>query len=414
MIAGKPSLRTMLLTVDPAKPAVSGADLRNYQNAVAATELGQVLLVSVRPLGDAEADKGGQIGLASLSVAGGPRGRSLLRRTAKIEVRMSQAILARLKALVREFRPDVVLVEGISLFQLVEPLRKLAPKLILDMHNVESDLAGQFSRSQPRRRFGWLMTSEADRIAALERRALALVDRVWVCSQEDRERLLRKFAPAIPVDVVPNGIPRPHAMPAQPLPLADGASGMPVMVFVGHLAYAPNVEAAKRLALSILPQVRRTLPSARLILAGRRPVPAVEELARQDGVEVVADPDDLDPIFRRGHVSIVPLTAGGGTRIKILEAMAWGLPVVATPLAAEGHGFVDGEDIALAESDADLAGTIVALSRDPERMQRMRAGARQNALLRFGPKAIEQAVRRGLGLPVSETRATGRKSPSTD
>lgn len=404
----------LILTVDPAFPPISGADLRNVQNASAAADAGPVLLVSLLPQTDDPSQTAPGIRTASLTRPQEGRARSLSRRSAALQPRVTGKALVRLEALMREFRPDTVLVEGIPLFQLIEAVRPLAPRLILDMHNVESELAGQLSPGQPRRRFGWLMTSEADRIAALERRALSLVDRVWVCSQEDRERLVRKFAPAIPVDVVPNGIPRPHAMPAQPLPLPDGASGMPVMVFVGHLAYAPNVEAARRLALAILPEVRQALPEARLILAGRQADAVAAELGGLDAVEIIPDPEDLGPIFRRGHVSVAPLSAGGGTRIKILEAMAWGLPVVATPLAAEGQGFVNGEDIVLAESDADLAGTIVALSRDPERMQRMRAGARQNALLRFGPKAIEQAVRRGLGLPVSDTRATGRKSPSTD
>ncbi|WP_457939470.1 glycosyltransferase [Mesorhizobium sp. 10J20-29] len=390
------SPRTLVLTVDPANPPVSGADLRNFQNAVAAAELGQVRLVSVHPLGGAAPVS--RVETHSLSVSGEQRGRPVARRTADIEVRLSRRLLERLLDQVRDFRPDTVLVEGIPLFPLLRHIRPLVPKVILDMHNIESDLAAQIAAGRGRGLFGVLRRSEAESIGALEAAALKMVDRVWICSEDDRQRLLSLVDVNIPVDIVPNGIPRSSAIPASLDALPGHGQGFPVMVFVGHLSYPPNVEASGRLASTILPRVRQSFPTARLILAGRSPAASVEALAQPDLVDVIADPADLSDIFRRGHLSVIPLSCGGGTRIKILEAMAWGLPVVATPLAAEGHGLVEGIEIVAAQSDEEVAQAIIDLCSKPEVLERQRQAARERVMESFGPETIRQAVRDGLGL----------------
>ena len=317
---------------------------------------------------------------------------------------MGRAILGRLLDLVRDFRPDIVLVEGIPLYAMLRHLRPLVPTLVLDMHNIESDLAEMIAPGQRRRGlFGFPGRSEAACIRDIEQSALTMVDRVWICSNEDRERLFAKFEVKIPVDLVPNGIPRQAEIPGELEALPTGEGGFPVMIFVGHLAYAPNVEACRRLALEILPRVRQAFPSARQILAGRMPGAAVQDLAQLDGVEVIANPDDLAGIYRRGHVSVVPLSSGGGTRIKILEAMAWGLPVVATPLAAEGHGFAAGEEIELSQTDDGLAQQIIALCSEPERLERQRQMAHRKLTREFGAETIRNAIRKGLGLAGDRT-----------
>ena len=121
-------------------------------------------------------------------------------------------------------------------------------------------------------------------------------------------------------------------------------------------------------------------------------------MAELPGVELVADPAGLSPLLARGHICALPLAAGGGTRIKILEAAAWGLPVVATALAAEGQEFWDGDEIMIAETDQAIARAVVALLAEPERLERQRRLAHEKVMLLYGPSAIENAVRRGFGL----------------
>ena len=389
--------RVLVVSHDPAFPPASGGDLRNHRNAVAAAAFGPVCLVSVRSQALVPDAADPPIRIEALTIEGEARSASIGWWRLRAEHRISRSALARLETLVRDFHPDTIVVEGIGLFKLLQPLRPLTKQLILDMHNVESDLAGQLHRAD-RARSAAARLATALAIRRLERKALSLVDRVWVCSSEDRERLMTLFPYTVPIDVVPNGIPHagdiPETLPDEPA--AD--TNFPVILLVGHLDYPPNVDAAKRLAGSILPRIRQTLPAARLVIAGRRPKPAVRALARLPAVELVENPETMAPLLSRAHLTIIPLAAGGGTRIKILEAMAWGVPVIATPLAAEGLGLVDNEELLLSDTDGGLADMAVSLCLDTDRRARQRISAHQAVWARFGPQAISNAVRDGLGL----------------
>jgi len=383
--------RTLIVSHDPSFPPASGSDLRNYRNAEAAAGFGPVCLVSVRPKTEGNVPDP-LIRVEALSVEGEPRTASIGWWRSRAENRIPRSALTRLETLIVEFRPDTIVIESISLFKLMRPLRPLAEQLILDMHNVESDLAGQIRHLSAKR------TAAAFGVRFLERKALSVVDRVWVCSNLDRQKLMTLSRHKIPIDVVPNGIPQagngPGRLPAEP----STGNGFPVIVFIGHLAYPPNVDAAQRLASVILPRIRNALPDARLVLAGRTPRPEVRALSGLPGVELIEDPADVAPLLSSAHLTIVPLTAGGGTRIKILEAMAAGVPVVATPIAAEGLDLVENEEVLLSHSDETLAETAIELCLDPERRARQRLRAYQAVWARFGPQAIRDAVRNGLGL----------------
>ena len=197
---------------------------------------------------------------------------------------------------------------------------------------------------------------------------------------------------------MPNGIPRagqfPRSLPSQPA-IPDG---FPLILYVGHLGYEPNIDAAGALARTILPRVRDRLPAAKLVLAGRSPAPPVRALVGLDGLSLVEDPHDIKPLLCADHLTIVPLAMGGGTRIKILEAMALGVPVIATPLAVEGLGLIEGEEVLLSGTDEGLAEMAVGFCSDRARMASLRARAHGAAWSRFGPQAIRDAVRHGLGL----------------
>jgi len=396
-------LRTLVLAPDPAAPPVSGAELRNWQNAVAASRVGPVTFASVRPVLEAGGEFDSKVHVTALTAQGEPRGRSLGRRRTSVDIRIPQSALKRLVALVRDFQPDVVVVEGLPLFPLLKCLRPLSRLLILDMHNVESHLSGQMgNRPKHPVLLSRFFPDDAARILRLERKAIPLVDRIWVCSDQDEDRIRRLFRVPIPVDVVPNGIPRFEAPKELPPFRAVGAES-PIILFVGHLSYRPNIDAAVRLATKILPLVQQRFPEPRLILAGRSPAPAVRSLENVSGVKILANPDDILSVIRQAHLTVVPLLSGGGTRLKILEAMAWGLPIVATSRAVEGLGLVDGRDVLIAETDDDFAKHIVTLCAEPERIEVQRQTAHDKVISLFGPAAIERAVCKGLGLDADQT-----------
>jgi len=376
-------MRCLFLTAHPAFPPVTGADLRNWQNASAAAQLGEVRLVSVI------AGSEGVTDVARLTTSHlGSDAEALYRLppgSASIDLAIDPGRIEALERVVQEFRPDLIVIEHLGLHPFLPMLRQCGARLVLDLHNVESDLAGQIS--QKRDWFGAKRRREQRTIAALEAQVVAGVDAVWVCSGEDAARLGKRGLG--PVSVVPNGLPRAGAAPRR-LPSEPDAAG-PELLFIGHLGYTPNVVACRSLARRILPRVRRSLAQARVTLAGRNPARKVRRLA-SSGVRIVANPDDLAPLLRGAHMTVVPLRSGGGTRFKIIEAMAWGVPVVSTPLGAEGLGLRHGHDILLAESDSGLADLITALWQDPARRSALRTQAHATAWDRFGPERIDQAV----------------------
>ncbi len=136
----------------------------------------------------------------------------------------------------------------------------------------------------------------------------------------------------------------------------------PSLLFVGNLNYVPNLDAAERLATSILPALRRRFPAAELHLAGAGK--AAVQFARRSGVHAHGFVADLGPLYDRASVTVVPLRAGGGSRIKILEAFAYGLPVVATPVAAAGLDVSDGDQLLIADDDTELVGAALRIATD--------------------------------------------------
>src|SRR5262249_18253181 len=167
-------------------------------------------------------------------------------------------------------------------------------------------------------------------LARMERRAAETARAVVAVSERDAEHYRELGAPR--VYVAPNGVDTRAYAALGPC----GHSGRPVILFVGTMSWLPNVSAVQFLASAVLPAVRRCIPAAQLRIVGADPTPEVQALAALPGVEVTGRVPDIAPYLREAHVLAVPLEAGGGTRLKILEAFAAGVPVVATGVAAAG------------------------------------------------------------------------------
>jgi glycosyltransferase involved in cell wall biosynthesis len=195
---------------------------------------------------------------------------------------------------------------------------------------------------------------DARAIGREERRRLAAFGEIVLCS--DRERsLLRPMAGR--VRVVPNvvdGPDRPY----------DAAAGR-TLLFVGFLGYDVNVDALTWLVGEILPRIVAARPDTRLVIAGRSPAEEVRAMARHPAVTVIADPPDLEPLYGAARAVVAPLRQGGGTRIKVLEALARGTPAVLTRVAAEGLDLADGREAFIEDAAAGYAARCLALLGDP-------------------------------------------------
>ena len=232
-------------------------------------------------------------------------------------------------------------------------IRKLQPdaKLVLDAHNVEAEIVERVAESAPR----WqrkAMRWQARRIRELETGLAQHMDLIFTCSEKDAEAFRAMGASA--VRVVPNAIP-----PLSPTLVAQRRD----VVFVGSLDWRPNADAALILARDIWPRCRALLPGARLVLVGRNPPQHVQALAAHD-VVVTGGVESVQPWLDGAFATAIPLKAGSGTRIKILEAWAAGVPVVASRVAAEGLPYTDGKDVLLAEEPSEFARALVRLWRD--------------------------------------------------
>jgi glycosyltransferase involved in cell wall biosynthesis len=248
--------------------------------------------------------------------------------------------------------PDVVIVEHVQLLPYARGIR--ARTRVLDMHNVESALAARVAAaSGGLRRLAWAV--EARALRALERRSREC-DVVAVVSDVDRTTLSGVVAHPRVV-VVPNAWDEPEPLP----PAAD-----PVVSFVALLSWGPNVDAAGWFCREVWPRVLEQLPEAHLQLVGRNPADAVRALAGPS-VEVTGTVPDLTPWYARTRVTVAPLLAGGGSRLKILESLAAGRPVVATTIGAEGLEDLLGRGVLVADDPAAMAAEVVALLSDPAR-----------------------------------------------
>jgi polysaccharide biosynthesis protein PslH len=171
------------------------------------------------------------------------------------------------------------------------------------------------------------------------------------------------------VERIPLGI----DIPATPLSATGTAESL--VTFVGGYAHPPNVDAALRLMRDIMPAVRRVVPEARLTLVGANPSAAMYAAAGPAD-RVTGEVDEVAPYLGEAAVVALPIHLGGGMRVKLLEALAAGKAVVASPLAAEGTGVEDGRQLRLAETDEDAASAIAALLQDPQERERLARTAR--------------------------------------
>jgi glycosyltransferase involved in cell wall biosynthesis len=179
--------------------------------------------------------------------------------------------------------------------------------------------------------------------------------RTVVVSQPDKDELL-SINPSLRVEVIPNGIDLYHFRRVR------GRKKAPALLFVGNYEYAPNVDAALRLAHAIFPQVRAVIPEVKLWLVGNAPPPELQQLVSAS-IKVTGRVPDVRAYLARATAFVCPLRFGAGIKNKVLEALAIGCPVVATPLSVDGIDVRDGHDVLLT-GDEDMPATIVRLMRD--------------------------------------------------
>ena len=286
-------------------------------------------------------------------------------------------MVARVRAIATTWNPDIVQIEHSFLAPYVRAIPDDHPgKTILSMHNLG---ALQYRRMLRLRTGIWqklLFLFKWMLMRGWEPRWAAKFDHCLVVSPVE-ERLLRAAVPNLPVSVIDNGADTESRRRLPPPP------GGNALLFVGTMGYPPNADAVLHFHRAIMPRLRRRIPDVELIVVGRHPPPAVRRLDQQPDVTVTGYVNDLIPWYQRSRITVVPLRAGGGTRLKILESMALGRPVVSTSLGCEGLEVSDCEHILVADNPAEFADAVIRLIEDEELYRRMISSARQRVETRY-------------------------------
>ena len=269
---------------------------------------------------------------------------------------------------------DIVQIESIHLMNYLAVIRaaRSHPIVVCDWHNIESDLMAQYAEREQSIARKTYARRTARLMKEFEQRALNEFDGHMVVSEQDAERLRRINSRAC-IFVIENGVDVSYYA-------SEPSSGKKRIVFVGSMDYHANIDGAINFARNVWPNVRKQKPELIFTIVGRDPSPDVRALSSIDGVEVTGSVDDVRPFYREAIAAVVPLNVGGGSRLKILEAMAAGVPVVSTKLGAEGLDLSDGENILLTDGPEEIDEAVIRIIDNRELAKRLITGA--DALIR--------------------------------
>lgn len=288
--------------------------------------------------------------------------RSLFSGTSyNVERFRSPAFERRLVEVVREEPFDAVLLESLYMVPYVPALRAAtrAP-VVLRSLNVEHEIWEGLARGHAHAATRLYLGHLARRLRAYEIATLNDVDAILPVTPEDASTYAR-LGVRVPLHVAPVGV------DAASCPDLAGTGDPRSLVFLGSLDWRPNVEAVDWFLESVWPLVRAAVPDARFLVAGSSPPPGLEAPVPGRGVRFLGRVEDAREFLASGAAMVVPLLSGGGIRVKILEAMSLGVPVVSTRLGASGIDARDGAEILVADDPEELAEACVGLLEDRER-----------------------------------------------
>ncbi|GCL64405.1 TIGR03087 family PEP-CTERM/XrtA system glycosyltransferase [Pseudaquabacterium pictum] len=276
----------------------------------------------------------------------------------------------RIRELLSSQRFDLIFVHCSSVAQYVEHVQGI-PK-ILDFGDMDSQKWLEYANYKPWP-LSWGYTLEGTKVLWAEKRLARKFDLCTATTRAERETL-DSYGTGAPTDWFPNGVDAQFFAPTDEPYDADTIS------FIGRMDYYPNQECMQRFCDQVWPLLQARRPGMKLLIVGADPSPEMRRLGERPGVTVTGSVPDVRPFVRRSAAMVAPLAIARGTQNKILEAMAMGVPVITSSIAAGGVDAVPGEHLRVADSPEELAAAVLEVVQDPLERQRLSGNGRQRVL----------------------------------
>jgi glycosyltransferase involved in cell wall biosynthesis len=262
------------------------------------------------------------------------------------------------------------------------------PRWVFDAHNAEHLLQRRMFQRDARNPKRWVSALYSwlqwRKLARFEGSICRQADCVLACSPADAGAL-RGLVPGLQPVLLPNGVDTDYCQPGI---VAPAHLVSPSLVFTGKMDFRPNVDAILWFCAHVMPRIRVANPQAHLYVVGKSPHPRLAALAENPGVTLTGFVEDVRPYIAAASVYVVPLLTGGGTRLKVLEALAMGKAIVSTSLGSEGIPVEDGRELLLADEPHSFAQRVLSLLADEPRRRELGAMGRAFAVNRFDWKTV--------------------------
>jgi sugar transferase (PEP-CTERM/EpsH1 system associated) len=394
-------MRLLLLTPQLPYPPHQGTSLRNFNLIAQLAKRHRVCLLTFLEPDQSLDDAGPLLDMCEwIDTVPVPRRSSSLRLRQMLTTRRpdmawrlwSPAFHDRLAIRLAEAPLDVVQIEAIELAPYMPTISRARresaeprPLIVYEDHNAEWVLQKRACLTDLRIPGRWpaavYSLVQWMRLKRYEADVCRRADFVVAMSEADRDAILA-IAPEVPVTIVPNGVDLDkytgYDGPAQPFDL----------VFTGKMDFRPNVDAMLWFGREVWPLIRQQRPEAKLAIVGQRPHSRLDPLREVAGITVTGWVPDVRPYIAGATVYVAPLRVGGGTRLKLLQAMAMEAAIAATSLGAEGFPVTHGRELLLADTPASFAQAILALLDDPEQRAQLGAAARRFVETTYGWDAL--------------------------
>lgn len=282
--------------------------------------------------------------------------------------------------------PDAIFVHKLSSMNPLLLTKERLPPVFFDLDDIEHIVLKRSTKNTIEWYEKILCYSRLPQLCWGEWRATRLATNTFVCSDLDRRYLTKRFHRK-GVVAIPNAITIPKEFPL---------THEPTMLFIGSYGYKPNIDAAEFLLEKVFPEIVKIIPTATLIIAGANPEKIRGYKFGIPGVTFTGFVDDLDLLYRKTKIVCAPIFTGGGTRVKIIEAAAYGKPIVATRVGAEGIEMRDGHEIITRDNVEAFIEACLLLLRDTAFCERLGAAARARAIQMYDRNNVLQLIQKYL------------------